>query len=147
MGTSSQPDDGDIAATAPAGLQLSVLARRIKRLSERESKVSAEHKGNEQNYTYHGGYSLGYLQGQLSALHDVHDALENKTEGLDPTASQLAVDDIATAIKEEAKAWTGDNRVAVCVALSDLAKRLGLDVSKEDLLAENRDQRKSVRPF
>lgn len=45
--------------------------RQLKRLKEREKKFYDKHKGNESNYTYHGGFDLGYIKGQISVLEEI----------------------------------------------------------------------------
>lgn len=52
------------------------LARRIKRLSERLEAYKAECYGKEQILTYHAGFSIGYVEGQLSILEDIAPAPE-----------------------------------------------------------------------
>lgn len=37
------------------------LKRKLERCREQALELEAKHSGNEQNYTYHGGFSLGYL--------------------------------------------------------------------------------------
>ena len=61
-------------------MDLRRLKRRLDRLTRMRDDLYTEHKGNEQNYTYHGGFSLGYLIGQISILEDVIDDLEEEGE-------------------------------------------------------------------
>lgn len=51
-------------------MTLEKLEHRLKRLTELKDKLEAKHKDNEQNFTYHGGFDLGYLKGQISVLED-----------------------------------------------------------------------------
>lgn len=52
------------------------LKRRLERLKERRDNYKNEHKGNELNFTYWGGYSLGYLEGQIFEIEEILDDLE-----------------------------------------------------------------------
>lgn len=48
------------------------LERKIKRVSEKIKYLKDKHGPNpSQNYTYHGGWDLGYFEGQLSVLEDL----------------------------------------------------------------------------
>ena len=49
------------------------LKRKLKRLQEQLEKVEKDHCGNESDYTYWGGWSKGYIQGQISILEDLVD--------------------------------------------------------------------------
>lgn len=44
--------------------------RLLNRRSEQETLLFREHKGNESNKTYHAGYRLGYMSGQVNILQD-----------------------------------------------------------------------------
>jgi hypothetical protein len=58
--------------------------RQLKRLSARSEEVEKKHKGKEAEYTYHGGFTLGYLQGQVSILEEiVADLSERKIQMTD----------------------------------------------------------------
>ena len=57
------------------------LEHRLKRLIEMRDKLELEHKGNEGKYTYHGGFGLGYVKGQISILEDFIDYLTDKKNG------------------------------------------------------------------
>lgn len=63
------------------------------------------------------GLALGYVPVSNSELAKL-EAAETKLE---------------KAIKEEAKTWTGGNRGSVFIALADLANRMGLSITKDDL--------------
>lgn len=52
------------------------LKRRLNRCKIKAELLREEHSGNEMNYTYHGGWSLGYLMGQIRELEDFIDDLE-----------------------------------------------------------------------
>lgn len=54
------------------------LKRRLERLVERKNLLEAEHKGNELNFTYWGGFSLGYLKGQINELENMIEADEER---------------------------------------------------------------------
>ena len=51
--------------------------KRIKRLKKMETKLEAKHVGNEEKFTYHGGFDLGYIKGQISILEDTEELLES----------------------------------------------------------------------
>ena len=55
------------------------LERRLARLSKKMDTMEELHSGNEQDYTYHGGFSLGYLKGQLDQLEE---HIDDRLEGL-----------------------------------------------------------------
>ena len=52
------------------------LKRRLIRLNGQKNILEAEHKNNEPNFTYHGGFSLGYLKGKISEIEDTIDDME-----------------------------------------------------------------------
>lgn len=52
------------------------LKRKLKRCREQALELEAKHSGNEQNYTYHGGFSLGYLEAQINEIEDFIDQAE-----------------------------------------------------------------------
>lgn len=52
------------------------LKRRLERLKERRDSLENEHKSNELKYTYWGGFSLGYLKGQIFEIEEILDELE-----------------------------------------------------------------------
>jgi len=54
----------------------STIKRKIKRAKEIADKNHKKFSGNEQKYTYHGGFSSGYFLGKLAALEDIADMLE-----------------------------------------------------------------------
>ena len=47
------------------------LQRSIKRCEERIEKLKTLHRGKEMEFTYHGGWSLGYEEGKLAVLEDL----------------------------------------------------------------------------
>lgn len=51
------------------------LKRRLVRLEKQRRELKAEHKGQEHNYTYYGGYSLGHIEGRIFALEGVIDIM------------------------------------------------------------------------
>lgn len=51
------------------------LQKRFDRLMSQLSEMEKEHSGKEQNYTYHGGFSLGYLKGKISEIEEIYFAL------------------------------------------------------------------------
>jgi hypothetical protein len=50
--------------------------RQLLRLKERAKAMSFKHAGRERLYTYHGGFDLGYLQGQISILEEIVDDMD-----------------------------------------------------------------------
>jgi hypothetical protein len=54
------------------------LERRLIRMKERIYRIEKIHKGNEQNFTYHGGFNLGYLRGRVCELEDILDDINDK---------------------------------------------------------------------
>mgnify|MGYP004701310355 CR=1 FL=1 len=57
---------------------LKSLKRRLTRLQLQRDKLIAEHKNKEQNFTYWGGYSLGYTKGKIAEIEDIIDILEEE---------------------------------------------------------------------
>lgn len=53
------------------------LRRKIERATKRIKEMESRHKGNEQDFTYHAGFDLGYAKGRLSVLEDLLDEEEN----------------------------------------------------------------------
>ncbi len=56
------------------------LKRRLQRLQKMRDEIKAKHKGNELNYTYWGGYNLGYLEGTITAIENIIDEFETFKE-------------------------------------------------------------------
>ena len=52
------------------------LQHKLLRLVERKDEIEIKHKGNEQNYTYHGGFDLGYLKGQMTEIENMIDEVD-----------------------------------------------------------------------
>ena len=50
--------------------QLSRLRRKLERLEQKEIELRERYVGNEQKYTFHGGFDYGYTKGQMSILED-----------------------------------------------------------------------------
>lgn len=65
------------------------LKRRLDRCKSRAESLNLLHTGNEANYTYHGGWSLGYLQGQIKELEDLLDEYFNHITQGDQGAAWL----------------------------------------------------------
>jgi hypothetical protein len=59
------------------------LRKRCNREESRVSQGKLQYEGNEQNYTYHGGWDMGYHQGKLTMLEDLLDELNDLLEGYD----------------------------------------------------------------
>lgn len=62
-------------------MDIDKLKHRVERLTERKEVLEAKHKGNEENFTYHGGFDLGYVKGQISILEDIIDYLTDEEDG------------------------------------------------------------------
>jgi hypothetical protein len=62
-------------------MDIDKLKHRVKRLTERKEVLEAKHKGNEEKFTYHGGFDLGYVKGQISVLEDIIDDLTDEEDG------------------------------------------------------------------
>ena len=59
------------------------LRKRCNRAESRVSQRKRQYEGNEQNYTYHGGWDMGYHQGKLTMLEDLLDELNDLLEEYD----------------------------------------------------------------
>jgi hypothetical protein len=53
--------------------------RQLKRLTKRCKAIEKKHSGNEADYTYYGGFDLGYLQGQISILEEIVSDINDQT--------------------------------------------------------------------
>ncbi len=53
------------------------LRRKLKRCRERLESMEKLHTGHEADFTYHGGFALGYLRAQVSEIEDFIDLLES----------------------------------------------------------------------
>lgn len=47
------------------------IKRRLERFQKMEEELTKLHSGNELNYTYWGGFELGYLRGKISLLEEI----------------------------------------------------------------------------
>ena len=54
------------------------LKRRLARLHIKLSELQKIHLGNETSLTYWGGYDMGYIKGQIAAIEDLIDDLNDK---------------------------------------------------------------------
>ena len=52
------------------------VKRNVSKLETKIKELQQRHSGNEQKYTYHGGWDLGYLQGKLAGIELVLDLME-----------------------------------------------------------------------
>jgi hypothetical protein len=57
-------------------MDITRLERRLKRLKEKKDEMESRHSGNEQKFTYHGGFDLGYLKGKIDEIENTIDELE-----------------------------------------------------------------------
>jgi len=53
------------------------VARRLERLNSLKDKIENRHSGREIWFTYHAGWDLGYLKGQISILEEMEDLLND----------------------------------------------------------------------
>ena len=70
------------------------LTRRLKRLNRQKDELEAEHKGNEQKYTYHGGFYLGYLRGKINEIEVFIDDI-NEANDVDVSHRQCTLCDVS----------------------------------------------------
>lgn len=57
--------------------QQSAIKKRIARIQERVKIYEELYEGKEMSLAYHGGFTLGYWKGKLSALEDILDMIED----------------------------------------------------------------------
>lgn len=67
------PPVKDVAAEprTDSGDVVKKTQRRLNRLRQQRDELAAQHKGREQEYTYHGGFSLGHLEGRISVIEEM----------------------------------------------------------------------------
>lgn len=58
---------------------MDILKRRLDRLKNKLVELEKKHLGNELNYTYWGGYDMGYLKGKISEIENIIDELTPET--------------------------------------------------------------------
>ena len=51
------------------------LKRRLNRLIKQRNELLKLQEGKEQNFTYWGGYELGYVKGKISEIENILDEL------------------------------------------------------------------------
>lgn len=54
---------------------VSKLKKRLERLTDMKNKLEKEHIGKEYDFTYWGGFDLGYLKGKITEIEDMIDEL------------------------------------------------------------------------
>ena len=59
-------------------MDVSKLKRRLARLIEQRDSILLKHKGKEEQFTYWGGWSLGYTLGKISEIENIIDELEEE---------------------------------------------------------------------
>lgn len=59
------------------------LEKRLARLNSMKDKIEAKYSGKELWLTYHAGFEIGYLKGQISVLEQMEDLLINTEENCD----------------------------------------------------------------
>ena len=52
------------------------IIRRVNRLRDKARQNAEKYDGKEQEYTFWGGYTAGYVLGQLAVMEDLLDELE-----------------------------------------------------------------------
>lgn len=52
-----------------------VIRRKIQRLRNKTKLNDKQYRGNEQDYTFHGGFNSGYFEGKLCAYEEIADEL------------------------------------------------------------------------
>lgn len=52
------------------------LKRRLDRLKAQQATLEEHHAGRELQFTYWGGYSLGYIKGKIAELEDFIDDID-----------------------------------------------------------------------
>lgn len=57
-------------------MDIEKIKRKLKRLNKQRDELADKHIGRETEYTYHGGYSLGHLDGRINALESLLDEIE-----------------------------------------------------------------------
>lgn len=57
-------------------MDIARLERRLKRLNEKKEEMETRHKGNEQKFTYWGGFDMGYLKGKIDEIENTIEELE-----------------------------------------------------------------------
>jgi len=53
------------------------LKKRLERLKSKKEELSKTHVGHEHDFTYHGGWEMGYLDGKIYEVENLIDALED----------------------------------------------------------------------
>ena len=53
------------------------LKRRLERLNKKVEVLESKHRGKGENFTYHGGYDLGYLKGKIGEIEEQIDIEED----------------------------------------------------------------------
>lgn len=54
------------------------LKRRLARLIEKKEALEKLHVGKEENFTYWGGYELGYIKGKIDEIEGILEILEGE---------------------------------------------------------------------
>ena len=57
-------------------MNIEELKRRLERLIKQRDKLLEQHNGNELNFTYWGGYELGYVKGKINEIENILDIIE-----------------------------------------------------------------------
>ena len=47
------------------------LIRRLARLTKQHDELVKKHDGNEEKFTYWGGYAMGYLRGKIGEIEKI----------------------------------------------------------------------------
>lgn len=78
------------------------LHRQLQRLTKQKEQLESKHVGNEQNFTYHGGFSLGYIKGQISILENLLDEVGVDIDAVDVvTHAEVSLEPLEIKAKPE----------------------------------------------
>lgn len=68
------------------------LNRQLQRLYKEKERLDALHNGNEDKFTYHGGWTLGYVTGKITALENALDEIVDLEESVIRSTHSLMVE-------------------------------------------------------
>jgi hypothetical protein len=63
---------------------IKTYARRLARQKAKLEELEKKHIGNELNFTYWGGYEMGYTKGKISELEEAISSLEELSSSITP---------------------------------------------------------------
>jgi hypothetical protein len=59
-------------------MDIKELQKKLDRVNRKIRKLEETHLGNENKFTYHGGFDMGYLKGKRAVLEDIIDSIKDK---------------------------------------------------------------------